>query len=494
MEIPSAHPVSHPVAERRRVRRARCRLALRRRGRGTASILLTLVLALAIPAGAAAKEETVESLGGDLKDAIRAKKDGDQLRISSQLAALGTPSAFETLAQLSLTGETYVLEQHATTILGGCRDAASRAAILGLLDAKKSPSFKTRILLLAVAEKMAADASGTAEAIGAINGAINDAHRAVTLTALQVIRRLKSPASLGPLVKALEARERRAQDRIYHDILRSLREITGLDLQASIDWKNYAEAVRTGQAPPVKKDSEGVTGVFRRPSFFSLSVDTDAVLFVIDISGSMTISDPEPDVATAAGGASDDGKEEEEEQTGVTVVVKTKKKKPAGGKAAAPRASPESRQRLARVKAELVRVLRSLPEQTRFGILSFSHELGWFGPPRSVHFASKAKKTEAEGWVNALQAVGATRTDLALADALATADIDTVYLLTDGAPKDERDQKIDIDPILSYTRYINRFVRCRINTISFQQIRDTKMKRFVRDLAAQNDGESVLLP
>jgi hypothetical protein len=41
---------------------------------------------------------------------------------------------------------------------------------------------------------------------------------------------------------------------------------------------------------------------------------------------------------------------------------------------------------------------------------------------------------------------------------------------------------------------LNRFVRARIHTVSFLQIRDTKMRSFVKQLAVQNDGSEHLLP
>ncbi len=103
------------------------------------------------------------------------------------------------------------------------------------------------------------------------------------------------------------------------------------------------------------------------------------------------------------------------------------------------------------------------------------------------------RKTNAVGWVGGLQAYGATRTDLALAQALSVAELDTIYLLTDGRPRDENNRKISIEAILQMVKRDNRFKKCRVHTISFRQVKSAEMKHFVRELARQNDGVCTLL-
>ncbi len=147
------------------------------------------------------------------------------------------------------------------------------------------------------------------------------------------------------------------------------------------------------------------------------------------------------------------------------------------------------------MKAELVRAVGELESTTNFGIISFSHELGSLWASRTLKPATPENKAAAIQWVKELQANGATRTDLALEEALSIPEVDSIYLLTDGAPKGMDNQKMPIDPILRRAKELNRFVRARIHTISFLQIRDKEMVRFCRELSLQNDGgEPTLLP
>jgi hypothetical protein len=207
------------------------------------------------------------------------------------------------------------------------------------------------------------------------------------------------------------------------------------------------------------------------------------VLFVIDVSQSMLVRDPElppegDELAVRRGDVS-----------GRTVVAHDA----VAAGVAPPGDLPQSRERLFRVKKELMNVVQGLPDGTRFGILSFSHDLRFWGEDAVLADASPARKADAVGWVGSLEAIGATRTDLALARALSTPEVDTIYLLTDGRPRDESNRNISIEAILSMVKRENRFKRCRIHTISFQQVKSAEMVRFVRELAAQNDGVCTLL-
>ena len=161
------------------------------------------------------------------------------------------------------------------------------------------------------------------------------------------------------------------------------------------------------------------------------------------------------------------------------------------------------------MKHELLKTLAGLPSHVRFGIMNFNHQIGFFGsapPPLpqqddkiikhsatpGLALASKANKEKAYQWVKGLKPSGATRTDLAVARGFEIPDIDTIYLLTDGAPRDIRNQKIAPELVLQVARIRNRFRKARIHTIGFSQAGST-MQQLCRDLAGQNDGKCVLL-
>jgi hypothetical protein len=306
-------------------------------------------------------------------------------------------------------------------------------------------------------------------------------------SAVAWIRKRNAPeASIEPLIAELERRERKAQDRVYFDILRALRHLSGADLTVAADWKNFWEARKQGHAAPKKRTSPGVTAVARPASFFSVTVDSDRVLFIIDISGSMSERDPAPE-----GSVKPQPEVVDPEQKGRTTVVV--KKKAAAPKAPPAGPPPPDRERLFRAKEELIKTLQSLPASVRFGIMSFSHEIHFFEGGRTLINATEANKARAIAWVRVLQASGATRTDLALHEGLQYPELDTIYLLTDGAPRDEKDTPIPPEQVLEAVREENRFHKCRIHTFGFKQA-GNKMIRFVIDLAGQNDGKAVLLP
>ncbi|MBI4601514.1 MAG: VWA domain-containing protein [Planctomycetes bacterium] len=451
-------------------------------------------LAASLLAGAVLAQEPGEGRPSEkadaskLRDELRAAAAGGQveraLEVIGDLVATGDPKAVDAIAQHAITGASHELEKRAAGILAGTKEPKVRARVLESLGSGRSPNFKARIVFLAVAAAWA-DAP---PALDAIHGALRDPHKAVVLTALERIRGLKRKESVEPLLAAYEEREKRPRDRVYHDMQRTLRDLTGVELEASIDFRNFWEGQKTGQVAAgqvIKPRSDGVTSVHRGASFFSLAVATDRVLFVIDISKSLEERDPLEIVEAKP------KKKEDDPGQGTTVVAKKPEKPKPAPK---PQPPPASRERLFRVKEELVRTINALPAGTRFGILSFSHEIAWWGTERSLRDSNAASKADAVRWVRGLSANGATRTDLALEAALGVPDVDTVYLLTDGAPKDERNQRLEIEPILEKAKSWNRFLRCRIHTISFAQIRDRRMRTFVREVAAQNDGVCHMLP
>lgn len=473
---------------------------LTRRSRPTPNHWLLPLAFLACFTGARGAEEDAapdaSALAKDLKKAMAAQNFSVASSLATQLLEIGGASAVDAVVEVVFTGADYDLEKAIGGALVALTDAAARARVLELVRSDKNPRAKSRVILVTVVSRYAAT---DAAALAALHGALKDPSKAVVFAAVQRITELKKRESVVPLAKELVARNRKAHDRVYHDILKALQLITGLNIEVAADWENYA-ATTAGSAgtaappqPPQHK-SGGLTSVFKRPSFFSMEVNSDRVLFVIDISWSMTERDPElppppppppevvePETTTSPGGT--------------TVVVK---KKVSAEKKTAPKPTgppPANRERMYRVKEELTRALGSLPTSTRFGILSFSHELAWWGGSAgALKEASPANKSNAAAWVRSLLPAGATRTDLALEAALAMQDIDTIYLLTDGAPKDESNQRLEIEPILARAKELNRFLRARIHTISFAQIRDTRMRTFVQRLATQNDGVCTWLP
>jgi hypothetical protein len=461
-------------------------VALRRRGSRRALGIAAATAILAVLGAGSLAASGAESLGKlekELRQAISRRQTSRALELASALAETGAPKAYKILIQRCLNGDSYTLEKRVGQLLVECKDPETRALVAAELGSRQMPTYKRRIILLAVAARMAEDP----QMLAAIHGTLRDPSRAVVLTALGWMCKLRKKDFVEPLIKALQIREQRPRDRVYFDILKALREITNADMEQAADWKNYAKGQKS--SPNAKPKKQSLT-VLHRPSFFEVALDTDRMLFLIDVSDSMKRRDEFIEEGPRQGGrrgptagsktkVAKDDKENEKEQ-----------KKKEGQRTGA--LGPE-RARLARVKAELVRVIKQLGSRTRFGVVSFSHEIKWMGDTKALKLASADNKAEAMAWVRSLAPSGATRTDLALQEAF-RADVDTIYLLTDGAPKDTNDTRLPIGKILRQTKQANRFLRRRIHTVSFLGVKDSSMRTFVKTLAEQNDGECKLLP
>lgn len=443
---------------------------------------------------------SVGELEERLRRAVAAGQPAEAIECLNELARTGEVRAYQAIIDHGLSSESYDIERHAGKLLVS---AASPAALrLILSETGSHRDHRTRIVLLAVVARWAAlskregpEPSKLSQlALGVLHDALEDRVRTVALTAIEWIRYVGSRESIDPLIERLESLEKlRRRARVYFDILNALKALSGHDFKLAADWRNWWEVAKDSPERRAEPDSKQRKARKRRtvlyrepPSFFSVPVQSDRVLFVIDVSQSMLVKDPElpPDPAELADG--------EERGSARTAVVKEDE---ARGEVAdsPPGVLPQSRERLFRVKEELMKVIKGLPETTRFGILSFSHELRFWGGASALRDATPSRRADALGWVSNLQAYGATRTDLALAQALTVPEVDTIYLLTDGRPRNEYNQKISVDAILRMVKRENRFRRCRIHTISFLQVKSSRMKYFVKELAKQNDGVCTLL-
>ena len=453
-------------------------------------------------AGALAQEATsVKDLAKQLYRAVQRDQPTVAIARMNDLAAEGSVKAYRAIIKYGLTGTSYEVERQAGKLLV---NADSPEAIhMTLTETGSNSNYRSRIILLAVVSRWAVVESSegahgqptklNALALQVLLDSTGDRSRPVALTALKWIGEVGRRESIGPLISRLESLEKRGrQDRLYFDIVKVLKNSSGHDFKRAGDWRNWWEVAKNARELPKSPRNPGQersrkgkskTVLYKAPpTFFSVPVESDRVLFVIDVSQSMLVRDPElpPDPTELADRRNGSG------ETAVVQDPGTVDDPPVG-------ALPPSRERLFRVKKELMNVIQALPARTRFGILSFSHELRFWGDGSILLGASASRKPEAVGWVGSLQAYGATRTDQALAQALAVAEVDTIYLLTDGRPRDENNRKIPIEPILQMVKRDNRFKKCRVHTISFRQVKSTEMKQFVKELARQNDGVCTLL-
>jgi hypothetical protein len=409
-------------------------------------------------------------------------------RLVKEAIAVQDPAAWKLVITYALRGDDRDLELTAYRLLTGLKDPAATALIYQ--EAVKHPNFKTRIILLGVAGN-AFKRNKDPAAFAVIAAALKDPSRPVALTAIKWIREAEDAERAVPaLIDALKIAEKRSVGRVYFDIQNALKFFTGMDnLTVAADWKNYWDNRLLGKATKPRK---GGTTVVRDNRFFSVSLDSDRILFIIDVSGSMAKKDPPIQ--------KDEGSKDDEKGAiarGKTTAVQPGTKAVRGKKASALSdeerdALPMERQRLWRVQRELCRLIEGLDEKTNFTVMSFCHEIHFIGDQPRLFTATPENKKKSQDWVNSMQANGETWTDTAFQEALTkVAEVDTIFFLSDGAPF-RQNAKIPEDQVFGVVKNLNRFVKARIHTFGFIQ-EGVNLRRFLQGLAAQNDGKFVAL-
>ncbi len=416
----------------------------------------------------------------EMKRAHAAKDFARLGKLSDEALETADPAAYRAVIQYALQGEDRELDAHVFNRLVAAEDPAARAVIYS--EVTKNASFRTRIILLGVCRDLFLVKKDPA-AFAPLAAGLRDRSRPAQLTAVRWIRETKETDRAVPLlIEALRGAEKQQpQSRFYFDVKNALKDFTKVDLELAADFQNYWDSYKAGRAPKPRQSPTRV--VPRKADFFSVPLESDQVLFIIDISGSMEKKDPPmPDPA---------GPEAKKKvEPGKTVVVKTKAQE---GKDEKKKAGDDGglsleRQRIWRVKRELVRIIKAMPENVRFTVESFNHEIHFVGDAPKLTLATPDNKKRAEDWVNALQPNGETWTDEAFARAFKELpEVDTIYFLSDGMPW-RNGAKVADEKVLTEIREANRFTKCRIHSFGFLQ-EGANLKRFMEAVAKQNDGK-----
>jgi len=231
------------------------------------------------------------------------------------------------------------------------------------------------------------------------------------------------------------------------DLVESLNRLTGRDFGDDTGlWDSWWQAQRENFARPGARDGTG------RVYFFDVGMRTAGVVFVIDVSASMS--------------------REDEQRTS----------------------------RLEYAARELGRAVQKLPPEARFRVLAFASEIRQF-PPRQRRPGDRTLAAETARWLRGLAPAGATNTYGALMQALSDPlEPDTIVLLSDGNPYrcayggktySEHEQ------ILAEVRRVNQRRRIRIHTVALLSGAHTEddaedaasAAEFLRRLSGENAGE-----
>jgi HEAT repeat protein len=207
----------------------------------------------------------------------------------------------------------------------------------------------------------------------------------VRLAAAEALRRVRVPEAVLPLIERL-GREESARVRAV--IAETLFSLTGQDLLDAADawrawWKEHGSTLQVPATPPVRKADEG--GTVAR--FYGLPVRTERVCFVLDRSESM-------ENIHAGGG--------------------------------------QTRTKMEVARAELEEALKRLPDRARINLVLFDTEIeSW---KKSLVPLTDANRAALKGFVGKQTPQGRTNIYDALEAAILTEGVDSIFLLSDGAP------------------------------------------------------------
>ncbi len=250
----------------------------------------------------------------------------------------------------------------------------------------------------------------------------------------------------------------------------ALERLTGESLHRAQAYRGYLDAHRDTidpKAVDLSTRKEDRTGL----GLFGLELTGKNIIFILDVSGSMVSTDP----------LTPEQIEKLRRATGVAGANEAEEK------------LFEERRRIVRAKKELKTVLMGLSDDRNFNVIAYSTEVQkWKG----VLVPGEKKNREAGvAFVEGLEAEGITVTDWALREALADPKVDTVYLITDGAPTHIGAQGRDLPPdaralmeqILMGTQAMNHFRGVRIFTLGFEGAEEG----FLEKLSEENGGRYV---
>ena len=258
------------------------------------------------------------------------------------------------------------------------------------------------------------------------------------------LRRLHRPSSIVPLIDFL-AREDIA--RLRGDAHLALKSLTGETHGPYADpWRKWWEANKeTFRMPTAPSTSQRLNAPKKGVTFYGIHTFSDRILFIVDISGSMSHSNKKDKALTKMDVA----------------------------------------------RKELSGAVQSLDERARFAVIFFNHQiLRW---QQGIQEATEPNKKKVVAWINDTQEVGGTNIYDALEAGFAIAmagsrrpELDTIYFLTDGKPTAGKFQ--DGERILNLVRSWNRTANLKIHVVGIGADHDME---FCKELAAIGDGQYV---
>lgn len=428
-----------------------------------------------------------EDLCNEVKKAVSKRDVETAVKLLDRIGSFNSVDAAKFL--LGLAGRAAKEPEIFDALVGALANLTNEEARNEVVKAVRSGSRDTRLAAIEACVNY-----GTEKANKALYKALLDSNELIAISATRALANAYAKDAIEPMIKALEQAERRKRDRLVMELCMGLERITGASgPQTAADWRNWWNANKDKPLPRELRPREDVVAsgplVSRlRTSVFGLPVRSKRVIFVIDVSGSMVQADPPPKAWRE--------KLEKELKTIADNKLRKKKRKEIEKQM---KDWGKERQRIYRVKKELTRCIRNLPNDVKFNIIAFSDQITKWRP--GLTRATESAKKKAMEWVQKLQADGLTFTDEAIEEAFKDRQVDTIILLTDGAPTHiggpakaewggHEDSKTLIAHILEWVRKNNRLRKITIHCLGFEEANFD----FLKKLAAENNGTCRAIP
>lgn len=461
-------------------------LPLARRSMRFDSAGLLLVMTLAwLPSLARAGDSALDEAVRSRDSQAISRRFSELVRDDPKLAAEVIPAAYSAIESLPdeamYAGDRYRVFASATNTLA--RIELTAAVKILEKTVRSSKDWREQFIVLHAARQNSA-----MDAVGLAMKALEAKDPRVVQLAARILGRSRDVQVLDAVLSAMQKWEKReviekldaGREKLEVDLgarawlacRDALHRLTGKAFHFAQDFKNYIRAHRE-DIDPKKVDIENQTKDERatRVNLFGLEVTGKNIMFILDISGSMETTDPFTPEQLA-----------ELNRPGRTVVKDAKD----------PLVDEflQDRKRIRRAKRELLAVVRSLPEDKNFNVILYSNEANawkeWL-----VDASEKNKNAFAEH-AETIKAHGVTFTDDALRRALDDPSVDTIYLITDGAPTHMGSQGKAMPPdapqliqtILQETKYRNYLRQVRIFTLGFEGAEED----FLKQLSKENEG------
>lgn len=277
----------------------------------------------------------------------------------------------------------------------------------------------------------------------ALGKALADKRWYVARAAVEACARRRDRGAVGLLVERLAE----ASPRLEREIVKVLQDMVGSELPSNPpDILPWWTAVKDGFDPrprgaPPETPRAGATRTRNAPSYFSQTVDSDRMTLVIDVSQTMG-----------------EGRIKVQPPEGTT-------------------GEPMAGTKFEVMMQQLARLLQGF--RGEFNIVAYANEVKPF--KEKLVAANKANVKAADAYLGQFSPGGETNMFDAITKALDDAEVDTVFLLSDGLPN--LGPRVATTDILEGIERINRFRKVAIHTIQLGPDQE-----LMRRIAARNGG------